>query len=107
MKVSPFLKIMAVTVALVSANAAGLQGAPAENVFAIKPLGITVSIRMAGPYTEAADLQIICLLKHKAAGDIYLGAAKETDARLGGILSALRDRGEFVGELGETILITP
>jgi hypothetical protein len=56
---------------------------------------------------EAADLQIICLFKHKAAGDTYQGAAKETDSHLGGILSALRNRGEFVGELGETFLVAP
>src|SRR6202042_3734744 len=78
-----------------------------ENVFATKPLGIKVSIKMIGPYTQPADLQIICLFKHKSSGDTYEGAAKETDAHLGGILSALRNRGEFVGELGETFLFTP
>jgi hypothetical protein len=62
---------------------------------------------MVGPYMEDADLQIICLFKHKPTGDTYQGAAKDTDAHLGGLLSALRDRGEFVGELGETILFTP
>jgi leucyl aminopeptidase len=56
---------------------------------------------------EPADLQIICLFKHKQAGDSYQGAAKETDEKLGGILSTLRNRGEFVGETGETILFTP
>ena len=55
---------------------------------------------MTGPYAEPADLQIICLLQHKAAGDTYQGAAKDTDQHLSGILSALRNRGEFVGELG-------
>jgi len=80
---------------------------PKETVFATRPLGIKVSIKMVGPYMEAADLQIICLFKHKAAGDTYQGAAKDTDAHLGGLLSALRSRGEFVGELGETILFTP
>src|SRR3984893_9427647 len=62
---------------------------------------------MIGPYTEPADLQIICLLKHKSSGDTYQGAAKDTDAHLGGLLSALRNRGEFIGELGETFLFTP
>src|SRR4029077_4902469 len=60
-----------------------------------------------GPYMEPADLQIICLFKHKEAGDTYQGAARETDEKLGGMLSALRNRGEFVGELGETFLFTP
>src|SRR6185436_2801404 len=60
-----------------------------------------------GPYMQAADLQIICLFKHKASGDAYQGAAEETDKQLGGLLSALRNRGAFVGELGETILFSP
>jgi hypothetical protein len=80
---------------------------PKENVFLSKPLGITLSIKMVGPYMEPADLQIICLFKHKEAGDTYQGAAKETDEKLGGILSSLRNRGEFIGESGETILFTP
>jgi hypothetical protein len=92
---------------LVASAGAADSPAPKESVFTTKPLGIQVSIKMDGPYMEAADLQIICLFKHKAAGDTYQGAAKETDAHLGGILSALRNRGEFVGELGETFLFTP
>ena len=80
--------------------------APAEKTFEA-PHGLKVSIKMVGPYTEPADLQIITLFKHKASGDTYQGAAKETDEHLHGILSALRNRGEFVGELGETFLFTP
>ncbi len=80
--------------------------APAEKTFAA-PHDLKVSIKMIGPYTEPADLQIICLFKHKASGDTYQGAAKDTDEHLHGILSALRNRGEFVGELGETFLFTP
>jgi hypothetical protein len=79
---------------------------PAEKTFNA-PDGLRVSIKMIGPYTEPADLQIICLFKHKASGDTYQGAAKDTDEHLHGILSALRNRGEFVGELGETFLFTP
>src|SRR5580658_4190581 len=93
-------------IALAAARAADTS-TPKENVFATKPLGIKMSIKMIGPYTQEADLQIICLFKHKASGDTYQGAAKATDEHLGGILSALRNRGEFVGELGETILFTP
>src|SRR6266478_2933814 len=93
--------------ALAPSNAGDSAAAPQEKVFETKPLGIRVSVKMDGPYMEAADLQIICLFKHKDSGDTYQGAAKETDAHLGGILSALRNRGEFVGELGETFLFTP
>ena len=90
-----------------TATAAEPSAAPKENIFATKPLGIQLSIKMVGPYSEDADLQIICLFKHKPAGDTYQGAAKETDEKLGGILSALRNRGEFVGDSGETFLFTP
>jgi len=92
---------------VIGAAAADTGTAPRENIFPARPLGIQLSIKMDGPYMEPADLQIICLLKHKQDGDTYEGAAKETDAHLSGILSALRNRGEFVGELGETILFTP
>ena len=106
MKTEIFSMGLALVCLAATADAAD-SPAPKENVFAAKPLGIRVSIKMDGPYMEAADLQIICLFKHKAAGDTYQGAAKETDAHLGGMLSALRNRGEFVGELGETFLFTP
>ena len=92
---------------IVSAAAADSGNAPKENVFAAKPLGISISVKMVGPYMEPTDLQIICLFKHKASGDTYQGAAKETDEKLSGILSALRNRGEFAGETGETFLFTP
>ena len=80
--------------------------APGEKTFDA-PRGLKVSVKMIGPYSEPADLQIICLFKHKPSGDIYQGAAKDTDQHLHGLLSALRNRDEFVGELGETILCTP
>ena len=35
------------------------------------------------------------------------GAPVELDKRLGGVIASLRERGEFVGEQLETILITP
>src|SRR5258706_3427688 len=92
---------------VINASAADTRTAPKENVFPAKPLGITLSIKMDGPFQEPADLQIICLLKHKQAGDTYQGAAKETDEKLGGILSSLRNRGELAGETGETFLFTP
>jgi hypothetical protein len=98
---------LALLLSAATASAADSAAAPKENVFETKPLGIQLSIKMVGPYMEAADLQIICLFKHKDSGDTYQGAAKETDAHLSGLLSALRNRGEFVGEPGETFLFTP
>jgi hypothetical protein len=107
MKTKILIWSLALALLAATVTAADSTALPKENVFATKPLGIQFSIKMAGPYTEAADLQIICLFKHKDSGDTYQGAAKETDAHLNGLLSALRNRGEFVGELGETFLFTP
>jgi Cytosol aminopeptidase family, N-terminal domain len=89
---------------LVHAEAAG---APKETPVGSKPLGIAFSVKMAGPSTQDEDLQIICAFKHKATGDTYQGAMKDLDAKLGGLLSSLRNRDEFGGELGETILFAP
>jgi hypothetical protein len=101
-------KVFALSLVLLLATARAGEGPePKATGFDKKPLGIRFSIKMIGPYTQPADLQIICLLKHKPSGDTYQGAAKETDTHLGGILSALRNRGEFIGELGETFLFTP
>src|SRR5258708_140948 len=94
--------------ALLTVSSHGEAGAaPKETPVGDKPLGIAFSVKMTGPYAQDSDLQIICLFRHKAAGDTYQGAAKDTDAHLGGLLSALRNRGEFVGELGESILFLP
>ena len=101
------LSALACAALLSSASAADTTTVPKESGFPIKPLGITLSVKMVGPYTEPADLQIICLFKHKLDGDTYQGAAKETDEKLGGILSSLRNRREFVGETSETFLFTP
>ena len=102
-----YCKIVALALFVSNALGADSPAPPKENVFEARPLGVKLSIKMVGPYTEAADLQIICLFKHKPSGDVYQGAAKETDEHLGGILSAVRNREEFVGELGETFLFTP
>lgn len=82
-------------------------GAAKETPVGSKPLGIAFSVKMIGPYGQDADLQIICAFKHKAGSDVYQGAMKDSDEKLGGLISSLRNRGEFVGELAETILFTP
>ena len=45
---------------VINASAADSTTTPKESVFPTKPLGITLSIKMVGPYMEPADLQIIC-----------------------------------------------
>src|SRR5262245_38485666 len=107
MKSKALISCIASLVIVASARMSAAADAPKEHVFAMKPLGIRLSVKMVGPYMEPADMQIICLFKHKPTSDTYQGAAKETDEKLGGLLSSLRNRGEFIGESGETILFTP
>ncbi|ADO72157.1 M17 family peptidase N-terminal domain-containing protein [Stigmatella aurantiaca] len=71
------------------------------------PVGIALSVKQIGPVTQTTDLQIICVLKHDPAGDQYIEAMQDFNDKQGGLLSSLRERGEFVGELGETFLYTP
>ncbi len=85
---------------------AGDAIAPAEKSFDA-PHGMKISVKMVGPYAQATDLQVICVFKHKASGDTYIAAMKDLDDKLGGLISSLRNRGEFAGELGETISFTP
>ena len=71
------------------------------------PDGLTIKVRMEGPYDADMPLQIVCYFKHKKAGDKTLGAAVELDKKLGGVIASLRNRGEFVGDELETLLLAP
>jgi hypothetical protein len=96
----------AVLVAFAAVVPYSLAGAPSEKEVA-GPNGVRMVVKMIGPVTQSTDLQIICILNHDPAGDKYIGAMKDFNDRLGGLLSSLRDRGEFVGEAGETMTFTP
>ena len=50
--------------------AAESGSASGEKTFAA-PHSLKISIKMIGPYGEPADLQIICLFKHRASSDVY------------------------------------
>jgi hypothetical protein len=71
------------------------------------PNGLTIKVRMEGPYDAHTPLQVVCYFKHNQAGDKTLGAAVELDKRLGGVIASLRSRGEFAGDELETLLLTP
>jgi cytosol aminopeptidase family protein len=69
--------------------------------------GVEVIIRSQGPYDADVPLQIVCYFKHRKDGDKTLGAAVALNERLGGVIASLRNRGEFIGDESETLLITP
>ncbi|MHC5543956.1 M17 family peptidase N-terminal domain-containing protein, partial [Singulisphaera rosea] len=70
------------------------------------PRGTTLIVRMQGPYDADVPLQVICYFKRTPDSDSRMsGAPLELDRRLGGLIGALRSRGEFGGEALETILL--
>jgi hypothetical protein len=69
--------------------------------------GVKVVVRAQGPYDADVPLQVVCYFKHKKDGDKTQGAPVELDKRLGGVIASLRNRGEFVGDEQETLLLAP
>src|SRR5689334_3493372 len=90
----------------ISLCAAADEAPPAEKKLQ-SPGGFPITVRMQGPYDAETPLQVVCYFKHKPEGDKTQGAAVELDTRLHGLIAALRDRGEFVGERYETLLLAP
>src|SRR5262245_18466596 len=78
-----------------------------EKVFEA-PNNVKVKVRMEGPYTADVPLQIVCFFKFTTEGAKRMsGAPVELDKELGGVIASLRERGEFVGDELETLLIVP
>jgi hypothetical protein len=72
------------------------------------PNAIKIKVRMEGPYTADVPLQVVCYFKYTPEGAKRMsGAPVELDKHLGGVIGSLRERGEFVGDQLETLLITP
>jgi len=79
-----------------------------EKVFDGAPNKVTIKVRMEGPYTADVPLQIVCYFKYTPDGAKRMsGAPVELDKKLGGVIASLRERGEFIGDEGETLLIIP
>jgi hypothetical protein len=72
------------------------------------PNNVKIMVRMEGPYTADVPLQVVCYFKYTPEGVKKMsGAPVELDKRLGGVIGSLRERGEFVGDELETLLIIP
>jgi hypothetical protein len=72
------------------------------------PNKVTIKVRMEGPYTADVPLQVVSYFKYTPEGVKRMsGAPVELDKHLGGVIGSLRERGEFVGDDLETILIIP
>jgi Cytosol aminopeptidase family, N-terminal domain len=72
------------------------------------PNQLAIKIRMEGPYTADSPLQVVCYFKYTPEGVKRMsGAPVELDKHLGGVIASLRERGEFIGDDMETLLIIP
>jgi hypothetical protein len=95
--------VLAVFVTLPPAGADDKDKKPAEEQIA-GANGLTLTVRMQGPYDADVPLQIVCYFRKKD-GQTLKGAPVELDKRLGGVIANLRDRGEFAGDELETLVI--
>jgi hypothetical protein len=72
------------------------------------PNQVKIKVRMEGPYTADVPLQIVCYFMYTPEGVKRMsGAPVELDKKLGGVIAALRARGEFAGDRLQTVCITP
>ncbi|QVL31690.1 peptidase M17 [Telmatocola sphagniphila] len=99
------LAFFQLVVAIPSASAENPVQAPAETKLA-GPHDSSIIVRMQGPYDAEVPLQIVCYFKKSAESDKKMtGAPVELDKRLGGLISSLRNRGEFTGDDLEVLII--
>ncbi|VTR94008.1 peptidase m17 : Leucyl aminopeptidase OS=Singulisphaera acidiphila (strain ATCC BAA-1392 / DSM 18658 / VKM B-2454 / MOB10) GN=Sinac_4440 PE=4 SV=1: Peptidase_M17_N [Gemmata massiliana] len=99
------LLLIATVVASPTARAETPTKPPAETKLA-GPDGLSVMVRMQGPYDADVPLQVVCYFKRTADSDKKMaGAPVELDKRLGGLIGSLRARGEFAGDDLETLLV--
>src|SRR5437870_13415998 len=72
------------------------------------PNKVKIKVRMEGPVTADVPLQVVCYFKYTPEGVKKMsGAPIELDKKLGGVIASLRQRGEFAGDEGETLLLNP
>jgi hypothetical protein len=85
---------------------ASLEGQEVKETVIAGSHQVTLKVRMEGPYTADVPLQVVCYFKYTPEGVKKMqGAPVELDKELGGVIGALRVRGEFTGDALETILL--
>lgn len=97
------LAALAMLAALTHGRAGDKDKKPAEEKLT-GPDGLTLTVRMQGPYDADVPLQVVCYFRKKD-GQKLQGAPVELDKRLGGVIGNLRERGEFAGDELETLVL--
>lgn len=110
MRLARNLSLLAVVTLTTFASAARSDGANEQVKEEVldAPHMVKVKVRMEGPYTADVPLQVVCYFKYTPEGAKRMsGAPVELDKRFRGAISSLRERGEFVGDQLETLLMIP
>lgn len=71
------------------------------------PNGMKLTLEATKPQDLESDLQVMCYFQHDPKGDVLISVIVDFDKSLGNPIKNLRDRGLFVGELGESLVLTP
>jgi hypothetical protein len=102
------LCLLASVVVVASTAAQAAEPQTVKELSFAAPNDVTMKLRMEGPYTADVPLQVVCYFKYTPAlAKRMTGAPVELDKELGGVVGALRERGEFVGDELETLVIIP
>ena len=64
---------------------------------------LRIVVKETPPGGQPSSVQVICFLKHKAAGDTTLEAVADFDRELGGLIQQLRNSDQFEGYPLETL----
>src|SRR5580704_18336011 len=108
MKLNRIALFAFVVLAAFGALARSDEGKDVKETALDAPNKVKIKVRMEGPYTADVPLQVVCYFKYTPEGAKRMsGAPIELDKRLGGVIASLRERGEFVGDELETLLIVP
>jgi hypothetical protein len=103
-----FLLAAVVGIVSLACQSGAFAADPVKEQVVEAPNKVAIKVRMEGPYTADVPLQVVCYFKYTLEGVKRMsGAPVELDKHLGGVIGSLRERGEFVGDDLETILITP
>jgi hypothetical protein len=102
------LFVAVIGVASLACQSGSFAADPVKEEIIEAPNKVAIKVRMEGPYTADVPLQVVCYFKYTPEGVKRMsGAPVELDKHLGGVIGSLRERGEFVGDDLETILIIP
>lgn len=99
--------LLGLVCSLVLSGWAGADTPAPVQVIPVAALPLKLQVKQVVPYAQDADLQIMCVFQHKPAGDQLLEAVADFDTKVSGMISGLRNSGDFQGAELETVVFTP